>query len=66
MRRAFRSLIDPDDARFLSPPDMPEAIAHFCRETGQPIPGTEGEFVRCALESLALEIRHGARLARRK
>ena len=52
---AFRSLIDPDDDRFLSPPDMPEAIAEFCRETGQPVPSTEGEFVRCALESLAIK-----------
>jgi rhamnulokinase len=34
---------------------MPEAIAQFCRETGQPVPGTEGEFVRCVLESLALK-----------
>ncbi len=51
---AFRSLIDPDDARFLNPPDMPAAIAQFCGETDQPIPGSEGEFVRCALESLAL------------
>jgi rhamnulokinase len=52
---AFRSLVDPDDHTFLSPPDMPEAIAQFCRETGQPVPGTEGEFVRCALESLAIK-----------
>ncbi len=52
---AFRSLIDPDDAIFLSPPDMPAAIAQFCRETGQPVPNTEGEFVRCALESLAIK-----------
>ena len=52
---AFRSLIDPDDARFLSPPDMPEAIAQFCRGTGQPAPGTEGEIVRCVLESLVIK-----------
>ncbi len=52
---AFRSLIDPDDASFLSPGDMPAAIAQFCRETGQPVPGTEGEFVRCVLESLAIK-----------
>lgn len=51
---AFRSFIDPDDARFLNPPDMPAAIAEYCRETGQPIPGTEGEYVRCTLESLSL------------
>ena len=54
---AFRSLINPDDARFLSPPDMPAAIRDFCRETDQPIPETEGELVRCCLESLALTYR---------
>jgi rhamnulokinase len=50
----FRSLIDPDDARFLNPPDMPAAIRDFCRETGQPVPDSEGAIVRCCLESLAL------------
>ncbi|MEO7317365.1 MAG: rhamnulokinase family protein [Chthoniobacteraceae bacterium] len=51
---AFRSLINPDDARFLSPADMPEAIRAFCRETGQPIPDSDGALVRCCFESLAL------------
>ncbi len=51
---AFRSLVDPDDDRFLNPPDMPKAIQDFCRETGQPVPETEGQFARCILESLAL------------
>lgn len=53
----LRSLIDPDDPRFLNPPDMPAAIAGFCRETGQPVPETPGQFVRCGLESLALKYR---------
>jgi rhamnulokinase len=53
----FRSLIDPDDARFLNPPDMPAAIGEFCRVTAQPAPRTPGEFVRCCLESLALKYR---------
>jgi rhamnulokinase len=51
----LRSLVDPDDPRFLHPPDMPEAIAGFCRQTGQPVPETEGALVRCVLESLALK-----------
>jgi rhamnulokinase len=51
---AFRSLINPADPRFLPPGDMPERIAAYCRETGQPVPETPGAFVRCALESLAL------------
>lgn len=53
----FRSLIDPDDPRFLNPSDMPLAIATFCKETEQPVPASPGEFVRCALESLALKYR---------
>ncbi len=28
---AFAALIDPDSPRFLNPPDMPEAIAGYCR-----------------------------------
>lgn len=51
----FRSLVDPDDPRFLSPDDMLEAIKNYCEETDQPVPETEGQFVRCALESLALK-----------
>jgi rhamnulokinase len=51
----LRSLVDLDDPRFLNPPDMPKAIQDFCRETRQPIPGTESELVRCCYESLALK-----------
>ncbi|GAB4172765.1 MAG: rhamnulokinase family protein [Terrimicrobiaceae bacterium] len=50
----LRSLIHPNEARFGKPGDMPGKIISYCRETGQPEPGTPGEFVRCAVESLAL------------
>ena len=50
----FVSLINPDDARFLSPDDMPKKIAEFCLETGQPAPASIGACVRCIYESLAL------------
>ncbi len=50
----LRSLIDPNDARFLSPSDMPAEIAGYCRDTNQPAPETPGQFARCILESLAL------------
>jgi rhamnulokinase len=53
----FAALIDPDDASFLAPGDMPARIRDFCRRTGQPAPATKGAFVRCALESLALKYR---------
>jgi rhamnulokinase len=46
-------IIDPDDAHFANPPDMPAAIQAFCRESNQPVPQSEGALVRCALESLA-------------
>lgn len=53
----FRSLVDPNDSRFLNPPDMAAALQDACRQTGQPVPETEGQLVRCALESLALKYR---------
>ena len=36
---------------------MPQHIAAYCRETGQPAPETPGQFARCILESLALSYR---------
>lgn len=55
--RPLRSIVNPNDARFLHPVDMPRAIQEYCRETGQPTPRTVGEIVRCARESLALMYR---------
>ncbi|HOX03741.1 MAG TPA: rhamnulokinase family protein [Candidatus Paceibacterota bacterium] len=57
----FRSLIDPADARFLSPDDMPEKIAAQCRERGQPAPSDPGATIRAVYESLALFYRHTLR-----
>lgn len=50
----LKSLINPNDPRFGTPDKMPDKIAAFCRETGQPVPSNEGEYIRCVLESLAL------------
>ena len=58
---AFRCLIDADDSRFLAPDDMASAIASWCRETGQPEPASDGEFIRCCLESLAIKYRRELR-----
>jgi len=52
---ALRSFVDPDNPRFVNPPSMPAAIQEFCKETGQPVPQTEGALIRCALESMALK-----------
>ena len=53
----LRSLINPNDARFLRADAMPEKVRAFCRETGQPIPESPGQIARCVLESLALMYR---------
>lgn len=55
--RPFAALVDPDDATFLSPGDMPARLAAYCTRTGQKPPADQGGFVRCALESLALKYR---------
>jgi len=55
--RPFVARMDPDDPAFLKPDDMPAAMVRFCERTGQTPPATPGEFVRCALESLALRYR---------
>jgi rhamnulokinase len=45
--------LDPDDARFLNPPDMPAAIAEALREHGQVVPEGEPALSQLVLESLA-------------
>ena len=56
--RPFVAVIDPDHAGFLNPPDMPAAIQQYCRDTGQAVPGNQGEMTRCVLEGLALKYRY--------
>ena len=50
----MRSIIDPNDVIFTPPGNMTGRIADYCRRTGQPVPETKGEFVRCVFDSLAL------------
>ena len=59
--KPFTTLLNPDDASFLPPGDMPARIAEFARKTGQPVPQDPGQFVRCCLESLALTYRQTLR-----
>ncbi len=50
----YVSLINPDDARFFSPDNMIDEIKEFCRQTGQTVPESAGQLVRCAYDSLSL------------
>lgn len=54
----FRSLINVDYKTFNTPGNMPEKIRDYCRMTGQPVPESVGEVVRCIYESLALKYRY--------
>ncbi len=54
---AFTCLINPDSPCFANPPSMIEAIKSYCEKTGQHVPESYGEIVRCIFESLALRYR---------
>lgn len=53
----FGAFLDPDWPGFLHPPDMPAAIAEYCRRTGQVQPAGPAAMARAILEGLALATR---------
>ena len=60
----FRCFIDPDDARFGVPGNLPKRVQEFCAETAQYVPQTRGEIMRCIYESLAMKYRYTFRSVR--
>ncbi len=50
----LRSLINPFDPIFTPEGNMPQRIAEYCKKTGQAVPESVGETVRCIFDSLAL------------
>lgn len=53
----FRSFIDPDAFELSAHGNLPDKIRAYCKNTGQPVPETVGQVVRCIYESLALKYR---------
>lgn len=53
----FRCYIDPDHPMFEAMGDMPKRIQEFCEQTGQYVPETHGEIMRCVYQSLAFKYR---------
>lgn len=53
----FACFIDPDDPVFVPAGNIPERVREYCKKTGQPVPETEGQIMRCIYESLALKYR---------
>ena len=54
---SFRSFIDPDAPELSAHGNLPDKIRAYCKNTGQPVPETVGQVVRCIYESLALKYR---------
>jgi sugar (pentulose or hexulose) kinase len=55
--KPFAAYIDVDSSDFVSPPDMPKAIAEYLQSTRQNVPQDKGGIIRVAVESLALKYR---------
>ncbi len=53
----FESFIDPDYPAFQTPGNMPRRIREYCEKTGQKVPETKGEIIRCIAQSLAFKYR---------
>ncbi|MBQ9735550.1 MAG: rhamnulokinase [Clostridia bacterium] len=51
----FRCFIDCDAPEFETAGNLPERVREFCRVTGQYVPATRGEVMRCIYESLAMK-----------
>ncbi len=53
----FRCFIDPDAPEFVPRGDIPGRVRAYCEKTGQYVPQTVGEIMRCIYESLAMKYR---------
>jgi len=56
--KPFSCFIDPDYDEFAKPGNIPERIREFCKRTGQYVPQTDGEIIRCIYESIAMKYKH--------
>lgn len=52
-----QAVLDPDHESFMAPGDMPGRIRAYCRATGQAVPETKGQILRCINDGLALKYR---------
>lgn len=53
--KPFCCFVDPDAKDFVAPGNMPARVQEFCRRTGQYVPQTMGEILRCIYQSLAFK-----------
>ena len=53
----FKCFIDPDAPEFVPQGNIPKRVKEFCKKTGQYVPESVGEIMRCIYESLAMKYR---------
>ncbi len=55
--KPFKCFIDPDAPEFTPQGNIPRRVREFCEKTGQYVPQSVGEIMRCIYESLAMKYR---------
>jgi len=53
--KGLRCFVDTDAPEFVTAGNIPKRIQEYCEQTGQYVPTSEGEIVRCINDSLALK-----------
>lgn len=53
--KPFKCFIDPDAPEFVPHGNIPKRVQEFCKKTGQYVPQSVGEIMRCIYESLAMK-----------
>ena len=56
--KPFQCFINVDDPAFEPSGNLPRRVKEYCEKTGQYVPQTRGEIMRCIYESLALKYKH--------
>ncbi len=56
--KPFQCFIDVDDPAFETAGNLPRRVREFCTRTGQYVPETRGEVMRCIYESLAMKYKY--------
>ncbi len=54
----FKCFIDVDDPMFETSGNLPRRVKEFCEKTGQYVPQTRGEVMRCIYQSLAMKYKY--------
>ena len=54
----FKCFVDVDDPMFESAGNLPKRVKEFCQKTGQYVPETRGEIMRCIYQSIAMKYKY--------